>query len=144
MAAPIAIVQNEKRILVCGDRNWRDYNLIFAVLKSLKSQYPEQKIVIIEGGCRGADKLAGKAAHALGFTVEEYPVTKEDWMTLGKKAGPIRNAQMLKEGRPERVIAFHENIATSRGTANMIRQALKAGLPVELNSSAGCLPIFTI
>ena len=41
-----------------------------------------------------------------------------------------RNARMLHEGRPERVIAFTDDLAGSRGTADMVRRARSAGLPV--------------
>jgi hypothetical protein len=39
---------------------------------------------------------------------------------------------MLKFGMPEKVVAFHENIKKSKGTANMIAQAKKAGISVEI------------
>lgn len=54
---------------------------------------------------------------------EEYPA---DWKRYGMAAGPIRNRRMLKEGKPDIVIAF----AGGRGTADMVRQAKAAGVPV--------------
>lgn len=50
-----------------------------------------------------------------------------------RQAGPIRNEQMLQEGQPDKVLAFHENLAQSRGTADMVRRAAKAGVPVEIH-----------
>jgi hypothetical protein len=41
-----------------------------------------------------------------------------------------RNARMLRQGRPELVIAFTGDLARSRGTADMVRRARTAGLPV--------------
>ena len=49
-----------------------------------------------------------------------------DWNSYGKAAGPIRNKQMLDEGKPDVVIAF----PGGTGTANMIMQATKAGVKV--------------
>lgn len=49
-----------------------------------------------------------------------------DWKTHGLNAGPIRNKQMLDEGKPDLVLAF----PGGRGTANMVTQARKAGVRV--------------
>lgn len=85
--------------------------------------------VIIHGGCKGADMMADYIAKKLGFEVERFDAK---WEEYGKAAGPIRNKQMLEEGKPDLVLAFHEAIHTSKGTHDMIRQAVKAGLPVML------------
>lgn len=58
---------------------------------------------------------------------ERYPA---DWEKHGKAAGPIRNQQMLTEGKPDIVVAFSDNLSNSKGTADMCRRAHKAGLPV--------------
>jgi hypothetical protein len=50
------------------------------------------------------------------------------WHEHGRGAGPIRNRQMLEEGRPDLVVAF----PGGHGTAGMIKLALKAGVPVEM------------
>ncbi|KKN01348.1 hypothetical protein LCGC14_1128740 [marine sediment metagenome] len=46
----------------------------------------------------------------------------------GKAAGPIRNKQMLDEGQPHLVLAFHDNIEESTGTKDMVKQAAKRGI----------------
>jgi len=101
------------RVLICGDRNWTDKELIRSVLKSLK---PKPQIVIC-GGARGADTLAKEAALELGLKVQEFTA---DWEKYGKVAGVICNKQMLQEGLPTLVIAFHNNISESKGTAHML------------------------
>lgn len=45
---------------------------------------------------------------------------------------PIRNKQMLDEGKPDLVLAFHTDIENSKGTKNMIYQAKKRGIKVIL------------
>jgi hypothetical protein len=77
--------------------------------------------VLIAGGARGADTLAEEWAKAQGIQCEVYMA---DWEGLGRKAGPIRNQQMLDEGKPDLVIAF----PGGRGTADMVRRAREAGV----------------
>lgn len=120
------------RVLVCGDRNWSD----FAFMARALAKWENEKgpiTVLIEGCARGADSMAGHrwAPGALGdrIYVEHYPAL---WDKHGKAAGPIRNQQMLDEGKPEFVIAFHADIESSRGTRDMVRRARRAGIPVWL------------
>ena len=54
-----------------------------------------------------------------------------DWIRHGRAAGPIRNEQMLREGCPDLVVAFHDDPGLGRGTADMVRRALAAGVPVR-------------
>lgn len=118
-------------ILVCGDRNWTSYTAIYNSLLSLSEEWGSN-IRIVSGGCVGADKMAVKAAKQLGYEFIEYPA---DWDTYGRAAGPIRNKQMITEEEIELVMAFHDNIASSKGTANMITQAKKQKIPVLLINS---------
>lgn len=109
------------RILVCGDRNWTDGELIESVLREIHAKTPIG--CVIEGECRGADLLAREAALRLGIPVAPFPA---NWRLLGPRAGPIRNQRMLNEGKPNRVCAFHDHIMLSVGTADMIERALVA------------------
>lgn len=120
------------RLLVCGDRKWDDGDLIFAVLKYLHTNGAID--CVIEGECRGADLLAREAAEGLGIPVLPFPA---DWDAHGKSAGPIRNRQMIVEGKPTEVMAFHDDLENSKGTANMLKQAKDAGLPVIIVSHVG-------
>lgn len=111
------------RILFCGDRNWTDYGKI---VECMQTYLPT---VVIEGEARGADLLSAKAAEEMGIEVERYPAR---WELYGRSAGPIRNKQMLDEGRPQMVIAFHSDITQSKGTKDMVSQALERGIPVKV------------
>jgi hypothetical protein len=113
------------RVLICGDRNWTDREAIRAWLCKLQD---EGYNVLIEGGANGADRIAEQEARLVGgFEVLEFPA---DWGKFGRAAGPIRNKQMLTEGKPELVIAFHPDLNNSKGTKNMVTQATKAGVTV--------------
>lgn len=109
------------KVLVCGSRNFNDAELMEDVLK----QWDIREI--IEGEARGADSLAREYAERHGLVCHKFPAL---WDQHGKAAGPIRNAQMLREGNPELVVAFRG--VNSRGTQNMINQAEKAGVPVYI------------
>lgn len=112
------------KVLVCGSRNFLDMAFLSETLQKLHQQTPFT--LLIEGEARGADSLARNWALQQGIEVARFPA---DWKQYGKAAGSIRNKQMLVEGRPELVVGFSYDIANSRGTANMLAQARKAGIP---------------
>jgi hypothetical protein len=113
--------------LVCGSRDWTDGVAIAAWLDRLKGH----QTVIVHGGCKGADELAGNAAAFFGYEVRIYPA---DW-SRGPKAGPERNQRMLDTEKPRRVFAFallDGAGGLTRGTDDMVRRALIAGVPVTI------------
>ncbi len=110
------------RVLVCGGRCFDDEALVQATLNGLGVTH------IIEGGASGADTLAWRWARAnLGGGSEHISQFKARWDVHGKAAGPIRNQEMLDEGKPDLVVAFDGG----RGTADMVRRAERAGIPVK-------------
>ena len=116
------------RILFCGDRNWISYRVIADVMANLKPD------VVIEGEAKGADSIAADVADYFGIPVLRFPA---QWERYGAAAGPIRNTQMLKEGIPDLVVAFHDDIHSSKGTRNMVEQAKKNGIQVYVYNSKG-------
>ena len=121
------------RILVCGGRTYgfddplKSSNtvrkeILKAVYLLTKKGLPLE-VTIIHGGATGADTLAGVAAEWFNWKCEVYPA---DWKTHGKKAGILRNIQMLEESKPDLVIAF----PGGRGTAHMVKIAREAGVEV--------------
>lgn len=112
----------EHRILVCGGRDYSDKARLFAVLDHYHAE-SGGFAVVIEGEARGADTLAREWAESRNIPVLKFPA---DWDRDGYAAGPIRNAQMIAEGKPTVVIAF----AGGRGTRNMITQARENWIPV--------------
>lgn len=110
------------KLLVCGGRDFDDFESLSEELLWLQDEHSID--VIIHGGARGADALAGEFAKLSRIPVEVY---RADWTKHGKAAGPIRNRQMLTEGKPDMVLAF----PGGRGTADMIEQAREAGITVK-------------
>jgi hypothetical protein len=106
------------RVLVCGGRDYADKNRVWRVLFQIAPT------LVIQGGARGADLLALDWAFRHRVPIETY---RADWKRDGKAAGPIRNQRMIDEGKPDLVVAF----PGERGTADMVRRARKAGIPVR-------------
>ncbi len=101
------------RVLVCGSRDYIDRDYLFGFLDDLAGVVKVD--CIIEGRASGADQLAGEWAETRGVSHEAYPAR---WQKHGKRAGPIRNEQMLTEGKPDLVVAFP--LPSSKGTWHMV------------------------
>jgi hypothetical protein len=109
------------KVLVCGGREYNDKEKVNNSLKKLRDKHGID--LIIEGGAKGADKLGGEWADSNGIP---HCTFHANWEALGKRAGPIRNENMIKFGSPDCVVAFAGGI----GTNGMIRLAESAGIPV--------------
>ena len=104
------------KAIVCGGRTFKDYRLVLGVLGSLNLG------MVVHGAARGADTLASRAARELGVAQIACPA---DWDTHPKRAGLIRNQEMLAH-KPDMVIAF----PGKSGTGHMVSIADRAGVPV--------------
>ncbi|SPN79601.1 Hypothetical protein BRZCDTV_435 [Brazilian cedratvirus IHUMI] len=113
------------RVLVCGDRHWSDRKFLEDYLDKINID------TLIQGDCSGADRLAKDYAERKKIPCLSFPA---NWNEHGKRAGPLRNALMLKEGKPDFVVAFHDNIEESKGSKDMKNKAKKAGLAVVIAS----------
>jgi YspA, cpYpsA-related SLOG family len=103
------------RVLVCGSHRYCDVDFLTTVLDDFHTLH--SITTLIHGNAEKTDKAAGTCAIYKGIPVLSFPA---QWKTYGKVAGPIRNLQMLEEGKPDFVIAFPIG---DPGTANMIKQA---------------------
>lgn len=114
-------------VVVTGDRNWSNRE---AVLRELKKLPPNT--LLIHGACRGLDTIAGEIGESLGFQVDPHPARADlhGWPA----AGPIRNREML-DCKPVKVLAFHPNLETSKGTKDCVREAMRRSIPVEVFNS---------
>lgn len=118
-------------VLVCGSRTYTNGDLIRAHLSELRDAYGDGRVRVIHGAAEGADSLAQAAAEALNLRVKSFPA---DWSKHGKRAGYLRNLQMLdllldrrSEGHWVEVIAYTSGpLETSKGTAMMVKLAREA------------------
>ena len=114
------------RLIFCGDRKWNDRDRIRQVMKILRDNLG--RYVVIDGEATGADAISHSLADLeLNLPVDPVPA---EWTVFGKAAGPIRNGKMLREHRATGVVAFHDDLSKSLGTANMVQQACDARKPV--------------
>lgn len=111
------------RLLVCGGRGFYNDELLRVELDAIAAG--DDKIeVVIHGAQKGADRMAGKWAEDRGYPVLPFPA---DWDRYNSAAGPIRNKQMITEGRPTLVVAFPGN----KGTHHMVKAAKAAEIEVR-------------
>ena len=111
------------RLLVCGGRDFTDHQALGSCMSRLHRKY--RLTMIIHGGARGADHLAGMFAEMMDLAVWEF---KADWAKFKQAAGPIRNAEMLRVGRPHMALAM----PGGPGTRDMAIRCLKAGVPLHI------------
>jgi hypothetical protein len=109
------------RIAFVGSRDWNDDRSI----NNRLHDYDPATDVIVSGAARGADRAAARLARVMGFKVVEYPA---DWDRFGKRAGFLRNQAIVDNC--DKVVAFWDG--ESRGTADTIERARKAGKPVTI------------
>lgn len=109
------------RVLVCGGRRYDDWAFIVSILDRVHARRPIS--LLIEGGATGADSLARRWALARGIEVATY---RADWDRYQQRAVSIRNARMLRQGRPQLVVAFKGG----RATEHMMTIAAAALVPV--------------
>lgn len=111
-------------VIICGSRGFDHYETVKRYLDQLfVNQKPDE---IIHGDCKGsADMCAKRYANENNIKCTAYPA---DWNRHGKSAGPIRNKQMITEGKATHCIGF--NLGTN-GTTGMLQLAKDAGLIIR-------------
>jgi hypothetical protein len=116
-------VFKDLKVLVCGGRNYSDGKRVFSILSEIHKK--ERRILtIIHGGATGADTLAGEWAAANEVIAIRVPA---QWSVHGRSAGPKRNDYMLREFKPDLVVAF----PGGDGTADMVGKAECAGIEID-------------
>lgn len=110
------------RVIVCGARAWKDAEVVAKALAAFDEKVGHIDCVV-HGGCRGPDTWAGTWATIEGRGEEVYPA---DWERLGRRAGFVRNEEMVEHGQADAVIAFIAG--ESRGTWHTVRLAAAKGI----------------
>jgi hypothetical protein len=83
---------------------------------------------VISGDCRGPDRQGVMWA---SLNKIPYATRRPDWATYGRRvAGKRRNTEMITKDGAEALIAIWDG--ESRGTADLIVKATKAGLVVHI------------
>lgn len=112
------------RLLVCGGRNFSNYEFLETVLNEYYIKYGNS-LVIISGGAKGADSMAEHFADTNNL---EKHIIYADWAKYGKKAGHLRNQKMIDEGQPDEAVAM----PGGPGTRDMINRCRLAGIKINV------------
>ena len=115
-----------KRVAVAGCRHYENYEeakkYIDFCISEIRKKYT---LIIVSGGCRGADALGERYAAESGFMAEIYPAV---WEKYGRAAGPKRNKKIAEIS--DYIICFWDG--KSKGTKSLIQFAEKAGKTVKI------------
>lgn len=113
-----------ERVVVAGSRDIHDRELVRSILSE---QVPWSIETLVHGDAAGVDRLAKGWAKDNGIVAESHPIPEWAWEKVGNRAGPMRNAHMAEQS--DALVAIWDG--SSRGTKNMIREAVGAGIPVK-------------
>lgn len=101
---------------IIGSRGFDNYDMVCKELETIE----EQILIVVSGGAKGADSLGERWGTERG---KEILIFKPDWGKFGKRAGYIRNEDIVKNS--DKIIAFWDGV--SRGTKHSIELAQKLG-----------------
>lgn len=107
-------------LAIVGSRGFTDYQEMKKIVGQIFQNDFSSIEKIVSGGAVGADSLARTLASELKVSLQEF---LPDWKTFGRKAGPLRNADIIKAA--DVVIAFWDG--DSKGTKSSIALAIKNG-----------------
>lgn len=109
------------RILITGSRTWVDEERIRTIFEGFG--FNPAATTLVSGGCpQGADMMCENIALDLGWHVELHHA---DWERYGKRAGFIRNAEMVNLGADMCVAFIMDH---SKGATMTVNLAEKAGI----------------
>ncbi len=110
------------RVLVCGGRDYRGVDCVNATLDRLHAVYGIEVVIHGAVGSLTDFYVGGWATrHGIG-----QHIFRADWLNYGKSAGPRRNAEMLRKGKPDLVVVF----PGASGTRDMFRKSIRVGVAV--------------
>lgn len=113
-----------ERVAIVGSRRWPDPAVVRSAVRSFVDALPAGTVVV-SGGAAGVDTWAEQAARRRGLAVV---VIRADWRRLGRRAGYVRNAEVVE--RSDRVVAFWDGV--SPGTGHTVRIARRRGRSVQV------------
>jgi len=115
------------KLAIIGSRGFSDYGHLSYVMTEWFGRYANDNpyslvTEVISGGANGADKLGARWAKENNVKLTEFI---PDWEKLGKRAGFVRNEDIVKAS--DCVLAFWDGV--SRGTANSLSIAKRLKKP---------------
>jgi hypothetical protein len=114
------------KLIIAGSRNLKNMELLKSSMAKFYEKHPKIHIdEIVSGTASGPDTNAIQYARENNIPVKEFPA---EWDKYGKRAEPLRNAEMAEYA--DGLIAIWDG--QSRGTSNMIENMKKLGKPFEV------------
>jgi len=80
------------KVAIVGSRSFNDYGTLKAVIEMTCQTYGIEIDTIVSGGARGTDRLGEMFAKEKGYETLIFPA---DWDKYGKRAGFIRNVEII-------------------------------------------------
>lgn len=91
----IGTLSEKMKIAIVGSRTFEDYDLLCKFIGSVLSDGELASIeAVVSGAARGADTLAERYAEEHGFEMIVFPA---EWKKFGRRAGFIRNVDIIRE-----------------------------------------------
>ena len=109
------------KVGIIGSRGFNNYELVDEVM----NEHIDEVEVIVSGGAKGADTIGEFWAKQNN---KNLLIFKPEWGKFGKRAGFIRNQDIVKNS--DLVLAFWDG--QSKGTKNSIDLCEKFGIPVKV------------
>lgn len=121
-------------ILVTGDRKFDDsQEVVLRAIHSVIEGVPPSDVLVVHGGAPGAD-IAAESVKILGIHTARVDAI---WNFYHRAAGPIRNRAMAKFFKIDKALVFHDNLAESKGTKDMVSVLERLGIPYGHYNSSG-------
>lgn len=112
------------KIAVVGSRGYNNYPQFKERLEFYIQNLED--VVFVSGGCpSGADAMIKRWCHENDRELKEH---LPDWENGGKKAGILRNTNIIEDA--DYLIAYYNG--TSKGTLDSIKKAEKKGIPIKI------------
>ena len=106
-------------VVISGSREFTEFDKFATALDEVLKTYRSKSYIrLFEGGARGIDRLARTYAIMRKVRHERFHA---DWDKFGKRAGILRNIEMINAG--DMVVAFWDG--QSKGTKHAIDYAIK-------------------
>lgn len=109
------------KISIIGSRTFDDYELLDKTMQP----YKDKITCIVSGGAPGADELGEKWGKE---NKKSVLIFLPDWENYGKRAGYIRNKEIVKSS--DGIIAFWDG--KSKGTQHSFRLSKEYNTPLKI------------
>lgn len=111
------------KVGIIGSRGFNDYQMVCDEMNTISNEVD----LIVSGGAKGADMLGEKWARENN---KETLIFKPEWDKYGKRAGFVRNQDIVKNS--DMVIAFWDG--NSKGTKSSIDLCERFGIKIKIIS----------